>query len=324
MLISVIVPVYNDEKYIKNCLESIANQTFKDIEIIVVDDGSTDNSGIICDEFSINDPRFKVIHKQNKGVCDSRNKGLEIASGEYICFVDSDDWIENDYFETMKAILISKKYSIIFNPLIQEKINGKIAVNSLLTDKELLGEESIYYLFCENLFSWGVVSTFFKRNTLEQIRFNLESVFGEDFEFKYKAIKQATGVLYFSSITKYHYVYRQDSSIVSYSIIKKANDLEIIKKIMSQETSHFKEILFWKQYIPRILAYALIGCNSNDKDEFLKGRELRNEVLIYKWKVLFYAKSSFVSKIKMLILLMPSFLERIVANIYINLKSNRL
>ena len=324
MLISVIVPVYNDEKYVKNCLSSIVDQTFKDIEIIVVDDGSTDNSGIICDEFSANDPRIKVIHKQNKGVSDSRNKGLEVASGDYICFVDSDDWIESDYFEKMAPIIASKKYSIILNSLVHERINGQISANPILKNKEMLSEEAIYALFRGNMFPWGVCATFFNKNTVEKIRFNTDSFFGEDFEFKYKAIKQATGILYFSSITKYHYVHRQDSSIASYSLLRKFNDLEIIKRIMSLEHNNLKEVLFFKQYIPRVLAYALVGCNSEKEDEFLRGKELRDEAINYKWKVLFSAKTSSVSKIKMLILLMPSFIGRIVSQKYINLKKQRL
>lgn len=91
--ISVIVPVYNVEKYLERCVESIFKQTYKNIEIILVDDGSTDNSGKICDKFLKKDERVKVIHKENGGLSDARNAGLEILSGKYIMFVDSDDWI---------------------------------------------------------------------------------------------------------------------------------------------------------------------------------------------------------------------------------------
>ncbi len=89
--ISIIVPVYNVEKYLKECIESILSQTYKNIEIILIDDGSTDNSGKICDEYLKKDSRVKVIHKENGGLSDARNTGIEIASGKYIGFVDSDD-----------------------------------------------------------------------------------------------------------------------------------------------------------------------------------------------------------------------------------------
>lgn len=92
--ISVVVPVYNVEQYVETCIKSIQAQTFSNIEIILIDDGSSDSSGIICDEFAEEDDRIIVIHKENGGLSDARNAGLSIARGEYICFIDSDDWIE--------------------------------------------------------------------------------------------------------------------------------------------------------------------------------------------------------------------------------------
>lgn len=101
MLISVIVPVYNVEKYIHKCLDSIVNQTYKDLEIILIDDGSTDNSGKICDNYAGSDKRIRVIHKKNGGLSDARNVGLDLCQGEYIGFVDSDDWVAPDMFEVL-------------------------------------------------------------------------------------------------------------------------------------------------------------------------------------------------------------------------------
>lgn len=103
MLISVIVPVYNVENYLCKCVDSIINQTYNNLEIILVDDGSTDGSASICDEYVLKDSRVKVIHKENGGVSSARNIGIAEASGEYICFVDSDDWLELDYFEIGRA-----------------------------------------------------------------------------------------------------------------------------------------------------------------------------------------------------------------------------
>ena len=99
MKISVIIPVYNVEKYLKRCLDSVVNQTYKNLEIILVDDGSTDKSGNICDEYAAKDKRIIVIHKENGGLSDARNKGLDICTGDYISFIDSDDWIENGFYE---------------------------------------------------------------------------------------------------------------------------------------------------------------------------------------------------------------------------------
>ncbi|OUQ56652.1 hypothetical protein B5E58_10530, partial [Tyzzerella sp. An114] len=92
--ISVIVPIYNVEKYLNRCVDSIINQTYKNLEIILVDDGSPDNCGKICDEYAKKDNRIKVVHKENGGVSSARNVGLNIATGDYIGFVDGDDWID--------------------------------------------------------------------------------------------------------------------------------------------------------------------------------------------------------------------------------------
>ena len=99
--VSVVVPVYNVEKYLRECLDSIINQTLKDIEIILVDDGSPDNCPQICDEYASKDSRIKVIHKQNGGYGSAVNTGIEIANGEYIGIVESDDWIEHDMYEKL-------------------------------------------------------------------------------------------------------------------------------------------------------------------------------------------------------------------------------
>ena len=99
--ISVIIPVYNVEDYLSKCLQSVINQTYTNLEIILVDDGSTDNSGEICDEFSENDNRIKVIHQKNTGVSQARKIGIDVADGKYIGFVDADDWIEPDMYETL-------------------------------------------------------------------------------------------------------------------------------------------------------------------------------------------------------------------------------
>ena len=107
--VSVVVPIYNVEKYIKQCVVSIRNQTLEDIEIILVDDGSPDNCPQICDEYKKLDNRIKVVHKKNGGLSSARNAGMRVATGEYIGFVDSDDYIEVDMYEKMYNT--SKKYN---------------------------------------------------------------------------------------------------------------------------------------------------------------------------------------------------------------------
>ncbi len=98
-LISVIVPIYDVEKYVRKCLESLRNQTMREIEVICIDDGSTDRSGLIADEFAKEDARFRVIHTANRGLSAARNRGIDEASAQWIMFVDSDDWVDSRYCE---------------------------------------------------------------------------------------------------------------------------------------------------------------------------------------------------------------------------------
>jgi glycosyltransferase involved in cell wall biosynthesis len=104
--ISIIVPVYDVEKYLKKCVDSILNQTFKDFELILVDDGSPDNSGAICDQYAEKDSRVRVIHKENGGLSDARNAGIEVARGKYLGFVDSDDFVNEDMYKQLYTSII--------------------------------------------------------------------------------------------------------------------------------------------------------------------------------------------------------------------------
>lgn len=114
--ISIIIPVYNIEKFLRQCIESVINQTLKTIEIILIDDGSTDNSGNICDEYAKSDNRIIVIHQKNKGASYARNVGLKIAKGEWVTFVDSDDWVESDLYEVAMKKLNEKQADVfMFN-----------------------------------------------------------------------------------------------------------------------------------------------------------------------------------------------------------------
>lgn len=104
-LISVIVPCYNVEEYLPKCIESILNQTYRNLEILLVDDGSPDNCGRICDEYAAKDSRIRIIHKKNGGLSDARNAALDVMTGEYVTFIDSDDYVSDDYVEYLYKII---------------------------------------------------------------------------------------------------------------------------------------------------------------------------------------------------------------------------
>ena len=134
-LISVIVPVYNVEKYIRECLDSIVNQTYKNLQIILVDDGSTDNSGKICDEFAKKDSRITVVHQENQGAGAAKNTGLELIEGEYFSIIDSDDYIDLSMYEKMVSLM--KQYdSDIVQCLFKQVYVNKIIMRQYSTLKK--------------------------------------------------------------------------------------------------------------------------------------------------------------------------------------------
>ncbi|PEQ95221.1 hypothetical protein CN481_05040 [Bacillus sp. AFS006103] len=135
---SVILPVYNVEKYLERCVKSVLNQSFKDIEIILVDDGSTDGSGNLCDKLASKHSQVQAVHKENGGLASARNFGINYAAGKYVCFIDSDDWVELDMFETLRREINDKDFDIIKFGF-QKRSNSEI-----ISKKVPFIEEGIY------------------------------------------------------------------------------------------------------------------------------------------------------------------------------------
>ena len=151
-LISIIIPVYKVEKYLEKCIKSVLDQTYKNLQIILVDDGSPDNCGNICDDYARVDNRIEVIHKANGGLSDARNVGLKAARGEYIGFVDSDDYVSNEMFENLYNTLISNDVDVAIcnfyividdKNIIKNADNGVEIYNKLEILKEILLDKKI-------------------------------------------------------------------------------------------------------------------------------------------------------------------------------------
>ena len=145
-LISIVIPVYKVEKYLEKCVESVINQTYKNLEILLVNDGSPDNCPKICDEYAQKDNRIKVIHKENGGLSDARNAGIDVAAGKYIAFVDSDDYVSNDYIEYMYNLI--KEYNTQMATCETEVINAE--KNKVIKPREF--EENIEVFSKRDLF----------------------------------------------------------------------------------------------------------------------------------------------------------------------------
>lgn len=207
-IISVIVPVYNVEQYLNKCLDSIINQTYKYLEIILINDGSTDSSAEICDNYALKDSRIKVIHKRNGGLSDARNSGLKICSGDFICFIDSDDIIALTFCEKMLEGLLKYNVEIIecnFSRFKQESELINYTKNIENTAKlynnekalELLMKEEIKQMVCNKLFNSKLI---------EGISFETGKT-NEDEFWTYKIIGKSKGV---AKISDVFYFYRQN------------------------------------------------------------------------------------------------------------------
>lgn len=209
-LISVIIPIYKVEDYLKQCIDSVINQSYKHLEIILVDDGSPDNCGKICDEYANKDKRIKVIYKENGGLSDARNAGINVAKGDYIAFVDSDDWIHQEMCEKLITIAIEEEADIVeckFKSVYkreymdEDNINQKVKVfNNIEALKNHFYGQDLYRCV------WNKI---YKRELFNNIRFP-KGIEAEDLHTTYKLFYKAKKIAFTEYIGYYYYI-RKDS-----------------------------------------------------------------------------------------------------------------
>jgi len=212
-LISVIIPVYNVEKYLDRCVETIVNQTYKNLEIILVDDGSTDNCPMMCDEWAKKDGRIKVIHKANGGSSSARNAGLNICKGRYIGFIDSDDYVDSDMYENLYDAVKGLSNCLPVVGIFNEDERGVVSSISYAQKREQNKEN----YFESVLLHKGVIAVWaklFDRNIIGDVRFD-ESKLNEDLLFAFAIEKKVDRVVYIGKVG-YHYVYRVGSTSRSF------------------------------------------------------------------------------------------------------------
>ena len=205
--ISVIVPVYNASPFLERCINSILTQDFKKFELILIDDGSTDESGYICDEYARSDDRVKVIHKKNQGVSAARNTGIDVALGKYIMFCDADDWVRNDWMKTLWNVIIENSSAWIVSG-IEYIENGEHIYRRPFGERNDLVKERIseFYLIYKACLDGYCFNKIYCREIIEtqRIRFDSNVVFGEDVEFNLNYLKYMKNIIGISS-TPYFY-----------------------------------------------------------------------------------------------------------------------
>ncbi len=213
MKVSVIIPVYNNEKYIERCVKSVLEQTYQDIELIIVDDGSSDSSGKICDNLAQIDLRIKVIHQDNGGVSKARNVGLENATGQLVSFIDSDDWIESDLYS--RAVSEFDKDIDIVAFCGRKKYQNKDdkGYSTIKKAESISNIEAINRMnYSQNLVA-GVCLFIYRREIIGNNRFPRDVIIGEDYAFNINVLLGAKRV-YLLPYCGYNYFQRSDS--VSY------------------------------------------------------------------------------------------------------------
>lgn len=244
--LSMIVPVYNTEKYLRECIDSILAQTFRDFELILVNDGSTDGSGAICDEYAIKDPRIQVIHQENGGVTRARKAAMGAASGNWIGFVDSDDWISPDMFEVMLEKAENSEAQIVICDAVLESANKTQIAGNLADegfyDKAAMAQK-IYPTMLMNydyrkpgMVGW-LCNKFFERALLEKVFWSVDDsfAFSEDGLCSYAALLECD-CIYICRKHLYHYRQHANSAMHQFLATKR------YKNLLRSYSAH-KEIL---------------------------------------------------------------------------------
>lgn len=264
-MISVIVPVYNVEPYLRKCLDSIVNQTYRDLEILVIDDGSTDGSGKICDEYAEKDGRIRVFHTENRGLSCARNLGLDNANGEWIGFVDSDDWIEPDMYECLLSRAVETRADVVECGVLQEypeRTEERKQEESLVP-----GIEAVSKLIHGGLGN-AVWRKLWRIKCFEHIRFPERRVF-EDVATTYRVFAETSWVANIEE-SKYHHVHRNDS------LSKRINMSNLVGRWMSHNERYDfldKQMFAEANHELRICAYAAARTWAHYYDCGTKDRE---------------------------------------------------
>lgn len=227
-LLSVIIPVYNVQDYIRECFDSIIKQNTDCMEIICIDDGSTDNSGKICDEYAEKNANFIVFHQENKGVAAARNNGLKLAHGDYIAWIDPDDYISEKWFDTISEKLINSIDIVFFDYTLvknEKRAEKKFAACSRYVTKELFLEE----LVLDQVLQSQLWQKVFKRELFRDVIFPENVICMEDYAVLHKIVLKAKNIYYISE-NLYFYRIRGESLVNNIDVIKSINCYLIAKE----------------------------------------------------------------------------------------------
>lgn len=233
MNISVIIPIYNAEKYIERCVDSLLQQTMKDFEIVIVDDGSTDHTSDICEMYQEHDERIRVFHQKQSGVAVARNTGVGLARGEWIAFIDADDYVEEDYLQKLFQLVCDNQAQMsIVGAFDTDESSGRILGRSKTVIGTYNAENAIkMFLHHQGIICvmWGKL---FAKSLFKNIFFSRENVVGEDLAVFYRLIDQCKCIAIDTSARYYHYMIHEHSLIHSCSLEERVKEINTIDSII--------------------------------------------------------------------------------------------
>ena len=251
-LISVIVPVYNVEKYLNRCVDSIINQTYSNLEIILINDGSTDTSGKICDEYKKRDNRIQVIHQKNGGLSAARNAGIDIATGKYLTFIDSDDWIHLKYIEILYGMICTS--NSLVSICSYKRVSTKVK-DIIINDVKTMEYDAEYFYQKYPTISTIAPGKLYEKSCFENIRYPIGKIHEDEF-VTYKILFNTKNII-FTDLELYNYfinengIMRSEFSIGRYDAIEAAEERVVFFKKIGKYNLAEKE----KQEICNCIAY---------------------------------------------------------------------
>lgn len=283
--VSIIIPAYNIAPYLERCLESVRNQTYKEIQIIIIDDGSTDQTGKIADSFAEKDKRFYVIHKENRGVSAARKTGLERADGEYIGFVDGDDYIEPEMYEKLIDLAVEYDADIThcgYQMVFPDRVDlyhgtGKLRIQDSHTAVKDLLEGTMV--------EPGLVNKLYRHDLFKGIEYDPEIVINEDLLLNFLLFHRVYRSVFLDE-PLYHYIVRKNSASTSkWNEHKVMDPVRVLEKMRREEKDQELRALIDNRYIYQLVRVIIFRSNDN-KNLLQKLRQIARDKLAAEYEML--------------------------------------